>query len=151
MLTSGDIAAVPLRDDFARPLRIHHVAFAHRNTSKPHDRFEQLLGLRVCDSEDAPGFVERMIPVGDSYVQTLESTGPGVVEKFVGKRGPALHHVGFEVEGLDAHLRRLRQHGVRLIDQEPRPGGMGTMIAFIHPKEFHGRLVELVEVPAAGP
>ena len=89
--------------------------------------------------------------MGDSYVQTHEATGPGIVEKFVGKRRPTLDHVAFEVEDLDPHLRRLRQHGVRLIDQEPRPGGMGTMIAFIHPKEFHGLLVELVEVPAAGP
>ena len=133
------------------PLRIHHVAFAHPKTSKPHDRFEQLLGMPVCHSEDGPGFVERMIPVGDSYVQTLEATGPGVAEKFVEKRGPALHHIAFEVEDLDRHLRRLRERGVRLIDEEPRPGGMGTMIAFIHPEEFHGLLVELVEVPAERP
>ena len=107
--------------------------------------------MPVCHSQDVPGFVERMIPVGDSYVQTLEATGPGVVERFVGKRGPALHHIAFEVEDLDAHLGRLRDQGVRLIDEKPRPGGMGTMIAFIHPGELHGLLVELVEVPAEEP
>ena len=81
------------------------------------------------------------------YVQTLEGDrGRGVVEKFVGKRGPALHHIAFEVADIGGYLRRLREQGVRLVDDEPRPGGMGTMVAFIHPQEFDGLLVELVEV-----
>ncbi len=64
------------------------------------------------------------------------------------KRGNALHHVAFEVEDLAGYLTELREEGVRLVDDHPRPGGMGTMIAFIHPSEFDGLLVELVEVPA---
>ena len=127
------------------PLRIHHVAFAHTPTSAPHDRFAELLGVPVCHEEEGPGFIERMLPVGDGYLQTLEATGPGVVGKFVGKRGSALHHIALEVEDIHEYLRRLRSLGVRLIDEHPRPGGMGTMIAFIHPREFDGLLVELVE------
>jgi len=121
------------------------VAFAHTPTSAPHDRFAGLLGVPVCHEEDGPGFVERMLPVGDGFVQTLEANGPGVVSKFVAKRGSALHHIAFEVEDIQEHLRRLRSLGVRLIDEHPRPGGMGTMIAFVHPREFDGVLVELVE------
>jgi len=127
------------------PTRIHHVAFAHTPTSVPHDRFAELLGVPVCHEEEGPGFVERMLPVGDGYIQTLEATGPGVVGKFVGKRGSALHHIAFEVDDIQGYLRRLRSLGVRLIDEYPRPGGMGTMIAFVHPREFDGLLVELVE------
>ena len=127
------------------PLRIHHVAFAHTPTSAPHDRFAELLGVPVCHEEEGPGFIERMLPVGDSFLQTLEATGPGVIGKFVGKRGSALHHIAFEVEDIHEYLRRLSSLGVRLIDEHPRPGGMGTMIAFIHPREFDGLLVELVE------
>ena len=127
------------------PLRIHHVAFAHTPTSAPHDRFAELLGVPVCHEEEGPGFIERMLPVGDSFLQTLEATGPGVIDKFVGKRGSALHHIAFEVEDIHEYLRRLSSLGVRLIDEHPRPGGMGTMIAFIHPREFDGLLVELVE------
>jgi methylmalonyl-CoA epimerase len=135
------------------PLRIHHVAFAHRSGSALHDKLSALLGMEVRHREDVEGFVERMLPAGESYVQTLEVTGPGVVETFVAKRGNALHHVAFEVEDLEACLRELREAGVRLVDEHPRPGGMGTMIAFIHPSEFEGLLVELVEVPgeAASP
>ena len=127
------------------PLRIHHVAFAHSPSSAPHDRLAELLGVPVCHEENGPGFIERMLPVGDGFVQTLEATGPGVVGKFVGKRGSALHHIAFEVEDIHEYLRRLRSLGVRLIDEHPRPGGMGTMIAFVHPSEFDGLLVELVE------
>lgn len=129
------------------PLRIHHVAFAHGESSAPQDRFRELLGMPVCHQEEGPGFTERMIPVGDGFVQTLEATGPGLIERFVSKRGSALHHVAFEVENLDGYLRELRRKGVHLIDERPRPGGMGTMIAFVHPREFGGLLVELVETP----
>ncbi len=101
--------------------------------------------MPVCHHEDGPGFTERMIPVGDGFIQTLEATGPGLIEGFVGKRGSALHHVALEVDDLDGYLGWLREKGVHLIDEHPRPGGMGTMIAFVHPREFDGLLVELVE------
>jgi methylmalonyl-CoA/ethylmalonyl-CoA epimerase len=128
-------------------LHIHHCAFAHDSESAPEKRFAELLGMAVCHSEEVDGFTERMIPVGDGYVQTLEATGPGVVEKFVAKRGSALHHIAFEVDDIDGYLETLKTKGVQLIDEKARPGGMGTMIAFIHPSEFDGLLVELVEVP----
>ena len=139
------MAREPLPPVWPPLLRIHHVAFAHTPTSAPHDRFSELLGVPVCHQESGPGFIERMLPVGDGFVQTLEATGPGVVGKFVGKRGSALHHIAFEVENIQEHVRQLRSLGVRLIDEHPRPGGMGTMIAFVHPREFDGLLVELVE------
>lgn len=128
-------------------LRIHHCAFAHDSTGSPDKRLAELLDLPVCFSEEVDGFTERMIPAGDGYVQTLEATGPGVVEKFVARRGSALHHIAFEVNDIDGYLEVLKARGTNLIDEEPRRGAMGTMIAFIHPKEFDGLLVELVQVP----
>ena len=89
-----------------------------------------------------------MYPVGEAYVQTLQATGEGVVQRFVDRRGPGLHHLAFAVEGIDAAVADLRGRGVRLVDDEPRPGGMGTRIAFVHPSAFGGLLVELVEPPA---
>ena len=86
-----------------------------------------------------------MFPVGDSFVQTLEAYGDGVVQRFLDKRGPGLHHVAFEVDGIDAALADLLEQGVRLVDETPRAGGMGTRIAFVHPSAFGGMLVELVE------
>lgn len=126
--------------------RIHHVAFAHPPDRPLHPALEQLLGLTVTHTEPGEGLTERMIPVGDGYVQSLEATGEGVVQRFVDRRGSALHHVAFEVDDVRAAVDQLRAAGVRVIDDEPRPGGMNTTIAFIHPSELAGLLVELVQI-----
>jgi methylmalonyl-CoA epimerase len=127
-----------------RVVGIHHVAFAHPRGEQPHALLAAHLGLEVEHAEEADGFIERMLPAGSCYLQTLEATGPGVVERFVSKRGAALHHVAFTVEGLVALLEHLRSAGVPLLDERPRPGGKATMVAFIHPSAFGGLLVELV-------
>ncbi|MGZ4130110.1 MAG: VOC family protein [Actinomycetota bacterium] len=127
---------------------LHHVAIAHGADPACETALTDLLGP-PGHSEDGPGFVERMYEVGGGYVQTLEANGDGVVSSFLDKRGPGLHHVALRVEGIDAALIDLRDRGVRLIDAEARPGGMGTRIAFVHPSAMGGVLVELVEEQAA--
>jgi methylmalonyl-CoA epimerase len=72
-----------------------------------------------------------------------------VIERFVGRRGPGLHHAAFEVSDIDEAVADLRSRGVRMVDETPRPGGMGTRIAFVHPAACPGLLLELVESPAA--
>jgi methylmalonyl-CoA/ethylmalonyl-CoA epimerase len=128
--------------------RLHHVAFAHRTDNTP-GLLADLLGLPSASTEVAEGFVERMLPVGDSHLQLLEATGPGVVERFLQRRGPGLHHIALEVSDLEAAIADLLSRGVRMVDNAPRPGGMGTSIAFIHPAATGGLLVELVG-PADG-
>ena len=125
---------------------IHHVAFAHTN-SDVLNGLEGLFGLSCGEPEDGPGFVERMFPVGGGYLQTLEASGAGVVEKFVERRGAALHHVAFQVADIDEALDDLRSRGTRLVDSHARRGGGETRVAFIHPSECGGLLVELVEEP----
>ncbi len=88
-----------------------------------------------------------MFPVDEgTAIQTLQPTGEGVVERFLERRGPALHHVAFEVADVDAAVVALRAAGARLVDEVPRPGGGGTRIAFVHPSSCGGMLVELVQV-----
>ena len=127
---------------------LHHVAIAHGSDPVCEDALTSLLGL-PGHIEDGPGFIERMYGVGESYVQTLEENGEGVVRSFLDRRGPGLHHVAFGVNAIDAALDDLRARGVRLIDDTARPGGMGTRIAFVHPSAMGGVLVELVEEHAA--
>lgn len=142
------LAAAPTgRMGLVEITRLHHVAFAHGEGERPFDAFASLLGLGVTHVEDGDGFIERMTPVGDCYLQTLEATGKGVVERFVGRRGAALHHIALGVTDLEDALTELRAAGARLVDEQPRRGGMGTRIAFIHPESFGGLLVELVEEP----
>jgi methylmalonyl-CoA epimerase len=130
--------------------RLHHVAFAHSGEGPP-QIISDLLGLGCVHQEHAEGFVERMLPAGDSYLQLLEATGPGTVARFVGRRGPALHHVAMEVSDIDEAVSDLHRRGVRMVDETPRPGGMGTRIAFVHPASCQGLLLELVEPAGAGP
>lgn len=128
--------------------RLHHVAFAHEDPTAP-DILSSLLGLRCEHEIPADGFTERMLAAGPSYVQLLEATGPSVVERFLQRRGPGLHHVAFEVTDIQEAVNDLRARGVRMVDQFPRPGGMGTLITFIHPNSCGGMLVELVAATPA--
>jgi methylmalonyl-CoA/ethylmalonyl-CoA epimerase len=132
-----------------RVIRLHHVAFAHRGDGAP-AVIAGLLGLSCVHEEPAAGFIERMIPAGEGFVQLLEATGPGVVERFLARHGPGLHHAAFEVSDIDEAVADLRSRGVRMVDETPRPGGMGTRIAFVHPAACPGLLLELVEMPSAG-
>jgi methylmalonyl-CoA/ethylmalonyl-CoA epimerase len=127
-----------------RVIGLHHVGFAH-DGDQPR-LLGDLLGLDVVHQESADGFIERMLPAGKAYLQLLEATGPGYIEDFLRQRGrPGLHHVAFQVTDLDAAVADLRDRGVPLVDPAPRPGGMATRIAFIHPSACPGLLIELVE------
>jgi len=95
---------------------------------------------------DDQGVEEAMLPLGDTYLQLLApTTTDGAVAKFIERRGEGLHHLAYEVDDLEAALAELKGEGVPLIDESPRPGGRGHLIAFVHPKGNHGLLVELVQ------
>jgi methylmalonyl-CoA/ethylmalonyl-CoA epimerase len=131
-----------------RVVGLHHVAFARGEDPIADDALAEFLH-EDPHIETGPGFIERMYPVGHAFVQTLAASGDGVIQRFVDGRGPGLHHLAFEVDAIDDAVADLRDRGVRLVDTEPRPGGMGTRIAFVHPSAFGGLLVELVEPAAA--
>jgi len=128
---------------------LHHVAIAHGGDPVCEDALTAMIGA-PGHHEDGPGFLERMYEVGASFVQTLQPTGEGVVQGFLDRRGPGLHHLAFEVDAIDAALDDLAGRDVPLIDRDARQGGMGTRIAFLHPSAFGGVLVELVEPAAPG-
>ena len=84
------------------------------------------------------------IPVGESALELLEATDDNSpIAKYIVKRGPGLHHITLRVDDIAAALARLKERGVRLIDEVPRPGAQGSLVAFIHPSSAHGVLVEL--------
>jgi methylmalonyl-CoA/ethylmalonyl-CoA epimerase len=128
---------------------LHHVAVAAGPDRTGESLFASLLGAPI-HTEEGDGFTERMYEVDGSFVQTLEAGEDGVVRRFVDKRGPGLHHVAFAVDRLDDALDDLDGRGVALVDRTPRPGGMGTRVAFLHPSAAGGVLIELVEDPQGG-
>jgi glyoxylase-like metal-dependent hydrolase (beta-lactamase superfamily II) len=89
--------------------------------------------------------------VGESSLELLEATSPdSPIARYVAKRGPGLHHLTLRVDDIRATLAHLKARGVRLIDEEPRAGAEGALVAFIHPSSAHGVLVEIKQSQVAG-
>ena len=130
--------------------QIDHVGIAVSDLREAVERYRRTFGIEPVHRErmDDQGVEEVLFAVGESFVQLLGALGPDTpVGRFLGKRGPGVHHVGYRVESVADALERLRAEGVGLIDEAPRPGSRGTRIAFVHPKDTGGVLVELVEAP----
>ncbi len=127
---------------------IDHIGIAVKSIAEGEKSFTDILGLKlqkvetVAEQKVKTGF----FPIADIELELLESTQPdGPIARFIEAKGEGVQHIAFRVENIDEALRELREKGIRLIDQEPRKGAGGARIAFIHPKETHGVLVELCE------
>ena len=108
--------------------------------------FRDVLGLHVESSEDVVSQRVRatFVNTGTSTLELLEATAAdSPIAKYLEKRGPGMHHVALRVDDIEAALAHLRGRGIRLIDEQPRPGAEGALVAFLHPSATHGVLVEL--------
>lgn len=131
--------------------KIDHVALAVSDLEAAIALYRDGWGLTLRGREVVrdQGVEEAMFRLGDSNIQLISPLGPDtIVGKFIATKGEGLHHIAYGVENLDDALRHLKAKGVALIDEEPRPGGGGCRIAFVHPRANRGLLVELVERPA---
>lgn len=127
---------------------VDHVGIAVANLDAAVEQYRTAFGIEPVHRERVrdQGVEEVLFRVGSSYVQLIGALGPDTpVGRFLAKRGPGLHHVGYRVDDVAAALEWLRARGVALIDQTPRRGSRGTTIAFVHPKGMGGVLVELVQ------
>jgi len=130
--------------------QIDHVGIAVSDLREAVERYRRTFGIEPVHRErmDDQGVEEVLFAVGESFVQLLGALGPDTpVGRFLGKWGPGVHHVGYRVASVADALEHLRAEGIGLIDEAPRPGSRGTTIAFVHPKDTGGVLVELVEAP----
>ena len=127
--------------------KIDHVAVCVADIDDAAAKYKQALGLEGQDRElVASQKTEAMLlPIGDSNIELISPRGNDGLAKFLEKRGPGLHHVAIEVEGIEGALAFLKGIGVPLIDEAPRKGARGHKVAFLHPKATGGVLVELVE------
>ncbi len=129
-------------------MKIEHIGIATRGIDEALRFWRDALGLSVVHVEEVAeqGVRVAMLPVGEPRVELLEPTGPdSPVAKFLEKRGPGIHHIAIRVDDIRAALRRLEQGGARLIDETPRVGAGGCLVAFVHPSSAGGVLLELVE------
>ena len=129
---------------------IEHIGIAVKNLDEAIKFYEEIFGLKcyaveeVTDQKVKTAFFQ----VGQTKVELLETTDPdGPIGKFIEKRGEGIHHIAFAMKGLQSSLDELREKGIRLIDEKARKGAEGLNIAFIHPKDTQGVLIELCEHP----
>jgi methylmalonyl-CoA/ethylmalonyl-CoA epimerase len=125
---------------------LDHIGIAVANLEEALRFYRDALGLEIEAPEDVPSQRVRahFISTGESALELLEATdADSPIAKYLARRGPGIHHITLRVDDIAAALARLKSRGVRLIDETPRPGAHGSLVAFIHPASAHGVLVEL--------
>jgi methylmalonyl-CoA epimerase len=132
-------------------MKIDHIGIATRGIQEAITFYRDVLGLEVTETEEVPDQKVRvaMLPVGESRIELLEATAAdSPIARFLEKRGPGIHHIAVRVDDIHVALADLKQNGARLIDEQPRPGAGGCLVAFVHPSSTGGVLLELVQNPA---
>jgi methylmalonyl-CoA epimerase len=127
---------------------VDHVGIAVDDLEGAVMLYRRTLGIEPTHREriDEQGVDEVLFKVGSASIQLLGAlSADSPVGTFLAKRGPGLHHVGYRVDDVAEALERLRHEGVRLIDETPRAGSRDTLIAFVHPQDMGGVLMELVQ------
>jgi methylmalonyl-CoA/ethylmalonyl-CoA epimerase len=127
---------------------IDHIGIAVNDLKKTMSIYRDILGLKFMGSEEIEEqkIILATFLAGEVKIELVQSTHPdGPIRKFIEKRGEGIHHIAFRVENIDESLKELSAKGVKLIDEKARIGAGDTRIAFIHPKDMKGVLIELVE------
>lgn len=129
-------------------MKLDHIGIATQDLAQGLAVWRDALGLEVDATEEVAdqGVRVAMLAIGETHVELLEPLSPdSAVGRFLAKRGPGIHHIAVEVKDIRASLAALKSKGARLIDETPRPGAGGCLVAFIHPAATHGVLLELVQ------
>jgi len=127
---------------------VDHVGVAVEDIDAALAIYRDVLGMPLVHRETVSeqGVDAALLDVGYSHVELLQPLGPDTaVGKFLARRGPGLHHVAYRVESVEETLQTLSAAGVRLIDERPRTGIRGSLVAFLHPASTGGVLTEIVQ------
>jgi methylmalonyl-CoA/ethylmalonyl-CoA epimerase len=128
--------------------RIDHVGIATDDLDGSIELFQAAFGMPLAHREtvSSQGVEAALLDVGEGHIELLRPLGAEtVVGRFIERQGPGLHHVAYAVADIDAALEAVKATGLRLIDQQARPGIRGSRVAFLHPRSTAGVLTEIVE------
>lgn len=127
---------------------VDHIGVATEGIAEAARFYRDVLGLEVAEIEEVVSQKVRvaMLPIGETRIELLEPTAEdSPISRFLSKRGPGIHHIAVRVDDIDAALQHLKAQGARLIDETPRAGAGGCLVAFVHPSSAGGVLLELVQ------
>jgi methylmalonyl-CoA/ethylmalonyl-CoA epimerase len=128
--------------------KISHIGIAVKSLDEAIPLYRDVFGLELEGIEEVPGEKVRVafFPLGEARLELLEPTSPdSPIAKFIEKRGEGIHHIAYEVDQLEEKLGLLKEKGIRLIHEQPKPGAHNMRIAFAHPKATGGVLTEFCE------
>lgn len=129
-------------------MKINHLGIATKSIDEALKFWGDALGLENVHTEivEDQKVKVAMLPIGESRIELLEPTSDdSPITKFLEKRGGGIHHIAVEVDDIEASLAQLKSQGMRLIDETPRIGAEGCLVAFVHPAASGGVLLELVQ------
>lgn len=124
---------------------LHHVGIATTDRAATAALFGDLLACEVVHTERFDGLDIAFLAVGGCYIELLEPIADGPVDRFLDREGPGIHHLAFATPDIERALDRATNRGIEAIDAEPRPGAWGHSVAFLHPGDTGGVLIEFVE------
>ncbi|OPY79767.1 MAG: Glyoxalase/Bleomycin resistance protein/Dioxygenase superfamily protein [Syntrophorhabdus sp. PtaU1.Bin058] len=128
--------------------RISHIGVGVRNLGAAKRFFETSFGFKTVEESTGMGLHVAFLAGGATPIELIQDEVPGgTIDKFIEKRGEGIHHLCFEVADIRKAMEELRSCGIRFLDQKPREGAHEALVAFIHPKDSYGVLIELAEYP----
>ena len=128
--------------------KIEHIGIAVKNLETSNSLFHKLLGVPSYKTElvESEGVKTAFYKVGEHKIELLEATTlESPITKFIEKRGEGIHHIAFEVDNLEAEIKRLKKEGFEIINENPKEGADNKRVVFLHPKSTQGVLVELCQ------
>ncbi len=128
--------------------RIEHIGIAVRDLEAANKTYKAVLGAEHYKTEtvESEGVSTSFFKIGESKIELLAATSPdSPIARFIEKRGEGIHHMAFYVDDIEAEIERLKGEGFRLLNENPKPGADNKMVAFMHPKDANGVLVELCQ------
>ena len=128
--------------------KIEHIGIAVKNLDEANKIYEQLLGTPPYKMEtvDGEGVNTSFFKTGESKVELLQATkNESTIAKFIAKKGEGIHHIAFAVNDIHKEMKRLKEGGYTIINENPKKGADNKLVCFVHPKNTKGVLIELCQ------
>ncbi len=129
-------------------MKVEHIGIAVEDLEEAVSTYEKLLNTECYKREEVESqkVDTAFLKAGESKVELLGALSPdSVISKFIHKKGEGVHHLAFEVKDIYAEMKRLRQENFTLLNDSPQNGADNKLVAFVHPKDNNGVLVELCQ------
>lgn len=127
--------------------KIEHIGIAVKDIEQSISLFEKLLNTDCYKKEtvDSEAVETAFFKTGENKIELVADVNDGVINKFIDKRGEGIHHIAFDVEDIEAEMKRLVQEGFVLLNEKPKNGADNKLVCFLHPKHTNGVLIELCQ------